>query len=93
MHVLVFVAQGCGQSSGLMCQRSMGNGPAGPQVQIGAEVALRVAGTEWPGPQLGWEHSSGTVPSSGVFPLYCAFRIPLLLSWPGPDSAWLCPLW
>lgn len=60
MHVLMFVAQGCGQSSGLMWQRSMGNGPAGPQVQIGAEVALRVAGTEWPGSQLGWEHSSGT---------------------------------
>lgn len=51
-----------------MGQRSVGNIPAGPQLQIGAGAVLGSAGTEWPELQLGLEHSMDSVPSPGVFP-------------------------
>lgn len=38
------------------------------QLQIGAGAVLGPAGTEWPGFQLGLEHSMDSVPSPGVFP-------------------------
>lgn len=45
-YMLMFGVQGCGQSSDLLGQRSVGNIPAGPQLQIGAKAILKVIGTD-----------------------------------------------